>query len=250
MAYTGETIDVSTTIRRLNQAAKKEGFECFSLVEQAGTIIPYFTRTANQVGAPRIYISSGMHGDEPAGPLAVLDLLESEQLCHDIDWTLFPILNPAGLSRNQRENHEGVDLNRDYKEPETKEVKAHVEVIEQSDPWDLALIVHEDWESEGYYLYDLPTELTQGWAPKIIEAVARVCPIDLSDTIDEMKAKNGIISPRFEDIDTDPKLMGHWPEAIYLYLEEKIDGEFKMSAFCTMNLSAKIFEISITRINS
>ena len=181
-----------------------------------------------------------MHGDEPSGPLAVLDLLEEGQLCTDIDWTLFPILNPAGLKRNQRENHEGIDLNRDYKQPGTKEVKAHVEVIEQSAPWDLALIIHEDWESEGYYLYDLPTELTEGWAPKIIEGVSRVCPIDLSEEIDEMKATGGIISPRFEDIDTDPKLMGHWPEAIYLYLEGKIRGTYTFESPSSYDLITRI----------
>ena len=124
MAYTGERIDVSTTIQRMNQAAKQEGFACFSMVEQSRSHHSLLHSSgSNQESAPRIYISSGMHGDEPAGPLAVLDLLESEQLCHEIDWTLFPILNPAGLARNQRENLEGVDLNRDYKEPETKEVR-------------------------------------------------------------------------------------------------------------------------------
>lgn len=240
MAYTGETIDVDATLQRLNKAASERGFDCFPLVEQDGTVLPYFTRAATAASAPRIYISTGMHGDEPAGPLAVLDLLESDLLCLDIDWTIFPMLNPAGLRRNKRENHQGVDLNRDYKEPSTKEVQAHVEVIEQSDPWDLALIVHEDWESEGYYLYDLPTELTDGWAPKIIEAVSRVCPIDLSETIDEMSAKEGIIAPRLEDIDTEPKLMGTWPEAIYMHLEDKIRGTYTLEAPSSFDLITRV----------
>ena len=131
-------------------------------------------------------------------------------------------------------------LNRDYKDPETKGVKAHSDMIEKAQPWDLALIVHEDWESEGYYLYDLPTSLTEGWAPKIIEAVNRVCPIDLSESIDEMKAKGGIISPRFEDIDTDPKLMGHWPEAIYMHMAEKIRGTYTVEAPSSFDLITRI----------
>ena len=141
MAYTGETIDVTSTLQRLDQSARQQGFDCFTLVEQAGTIIPYYTRKAETDSAPRIYVSTGMHGDEPAGPLAVLDLLEGEQLCRDIDWTLFPMLNPAGLKLNQRENHEGADLNRDYKEPATKEVQAHTEFIHGSEPWDLGVVV-------------------------------------------------------------------------------------------------------------
>lgn len=240
MAYTGERLDVGATLQRLNEAADEQGFDRFTLVEQAGTIIPYFTRKAKKEGAPRIYISTGMHGDEPAGPLAILDLLETGQFCDAIDWTLFPMLNPAGLKTNQRENHQGIDLNRDYKEPETKEVQAHIEVIEQSDPWDLALIVHEDWESEGYYLYDLPTELTQGWAPKVIESVSRVCPIDLGEQIDEMSAKNGIISPDMDNIDTEPKLMGSWPEAIYLLNEEKIHGTYTLESPSSYDLRTRM----------
>ncbi|MDG2168391.1 MAG: M14 family metallocarboxypeptidase [Opitutales bacterium] len=240
MAYTGETIDVDATLQRLNKAASERGFDCFSLVEQDGTVVPYFTRAAKTESAPRIYLSAGMHGDEPASPLSVLDLLENDLLGMGVDWTIFPMLNPAGFRINQRENHQGVDLNREYKAPTTKEVKAHVEVIEQSEPWDLALIIHEDWESEGYYLYDLPTELTDGWAPRIIEAVSRVCPIDLSDSIDEMSAKGGIIAPRLEDIDTEPKLMGHWPEPIFMHAEGKIRGTYTFESPSSFDFTTRI----------
>lgn len=240
MAYTGATLNVSDTLQRLDRAARNLGFEGHPLIEQEGIVIPYYTRTSQTNKAPSVYLSSGMHGDEPAGPLALLDLLEEDRFDPGIDWTVFPMLNPAGLKRNQRENHEGIDLNRDYKDPQSKEAKAHIEMIEQSTPWDLALIIHEDWESEGYYLYDLPSELTDGWATQIIEAVSQVCPIDLSDTIDEMSAVNGIIAPRFEDVDTDPKLMGHWPEAILLHMANKIRGTYTFEAPSCYDLHTRI----------
>lgn len=240
MSYNGETLDVYATLNRLHRAALNQGFKKENLCEQAGFVIPIYTRTAIKADSYRVYISAGIHGDEPAGPLALLSLFESELLSSDIDWTLFPLLNPFGLSQNKRENHEGIDLNRNYKTPTTKEVQSHVEYIEASTPWDLALMVHEDWESEGFYLYDAPRELTHGWAMKIIESVSNVCPIDLSGEIDEMKAEGGVISPDWNLINQDPKLAGHWAEAIYLHMTGKIKGTFTFEAPSSYDLPTRI----------
>lgn len=240
MPYTGETLDVNTTLQRLHKAATDHGFTCEPLVEQAGTIIPLFSKAADRPNPPRVYISTGMHGDEPAGPLCVLDMLEREQFSQEIDWTIFPMMNPAGLRLNQRENHKGVDLNRDYSAPETKEVRAHVAYIENSEPWDLALMLHEDWESDGFYLYDKFTDLTEDWAKTIIESVGRVCPIDLNDTIDEMSASDGVISPKNIDVNEDPKLKGRFPEAIYLHLSGKTGGTYTFEAPSAFDLPTRI----------
>ena len=79
MPYTGETLDVSATLQRLHKAAIDHGFTCEPLVEQNGTIIPVFYKAPSEPDALRVYISTGIHGDEPAGPLCILDLLEREQ---------------------------------------------------------------------------------------------------------------------------------------------------------------------------
>ncbi|MCZ6801249.1 MAG: hypothetical protein O7F12_12260, partial [Nitrospirae bacterium] len=141
---------------------------------------------------------------------------------------------------NQRENHMGIDLNRDYLNPATKEVIAHINYIEEQEPWDLSLIIHEDWESDGFYLYDKPTDLTDGWAKTIVERVRKVCPIDLSEAIDKMSSSEGIISPRFENIKEDPKLKGQWPEAIYLFMTEKVRGSFTFEAPSSYDMPTRI----------
>ena len=240
MSYTGETLDVSATLQRLNRAAHHHGFSTETLAEQAGTIIPIFRRTPGKPGSPRVYISTGMHGDEPAGPLALLDLLETEQFSQDIDWTLFPMLNPIGLRLNQRENHDGVDLNRDYKTKDTKEIQAHTDYIDASESWGLALAIHEDWESDGFYLYDLPTKITAGWSKIIIEKVSKICPIDLGSKIDDMKAHGGIISPDIGSVVEDSKLAGHWPEPIYLQMTSKVRGTFTFEAPSSYDLPTRI----------
>ena len=41
-------------------------------------------------------------------------------------WFLCPMLNPSGHLRGTRENHEGRDLNRDYKDVLSAEISAHI----------------------------------------------------------------------------------------------------------------------------
>ncbi len=74
----------------------------------------------------RIYISTGIHGDEPAGPLAALRLIQENHWPENAEIFLLPCLNPIGFTLNRRENANGIDLNRDYRNPKSAEVlRAH-----------------------------------------------------------------------------------------------------------------------------
>src|SRR5207237_8762818 len=79
----------------------------------------------------RVYLSSGMHGDEPAGPLAVLELLRDNPWPKDLELWLCPCLNPSGFSLNRRENEAGIDLNRDYRRIQTAEIRAHISWLQE-----------------------------------------------------------------------------------------------------------------------
>ena len=161
---------------------------------------------------PRIYISSGVHGDEPAPPLALLHLLESGCFEAEVDWFLVPMLNPSGFRKSHRTNTSGTDLNRDYQNPVSTEVISHVSWLERQPRFDLALCVHEDWESTGFYLYELNPQKSPSLGPAIREAASRQMPIDSSEIIDGRPIDDvGIIRP-----ESDPKLRDQWPEAIYL----------------------------------
>jgi murein peptide amidase A len=74
------------------------------------------------------------------------------------------------------------------------------------------LCVHEDWESKGYYLYELNPAERPTLADPMIEAVRKVCPIETATVIDGREiAEPGIIRPI-----SDPLLRELWPESIYL----------------------------------
>ena len=71
--------------------------------------------------------------------------------------------------------------------------------------------MHEDWESSGFYVYELNPDGRPSLAERIVERVARVCPIDQSDLIEGRPARNGIIRPSL-----DPRSRPDWPEAFFL----------------------------------
>jgi len=159
----------------------------------------------------RVYISTGIHGDEPAGPLAVRQLLQENSWPPDVSLWLCPCLNPTGFDLNRRENDEGTDLNRQYLFPTAEETKAHIGWLQRQPAFDLCLCLHEDWESQGFYLYELNPDGQPSFAESIIERVGEVCPIDHSDMIEGRSARNGIVRPS-----VDPRSRPQWPEAFFL----------------------------------
>jgi hypothetical protein len=112
---------------------------------------------------------------------------------------------------NRRENEQGFDLNRDYRHRETVRVRAHVKWLERQPAFDVCLCLHEDWESHGFYLYDVNPDGLPSRAEEMIAAVQEVCPIDLSPQIEGREAHGGIIRPHI-----DPVVRVQWPEAFYL----------------------------------
>ncbi len=179
-----------------------------------GELLTLHRAPANPEREPvRIYISAGIHGDEPAGPLALRRLLAENPWPPHAEVWCCPCLNPTGFPAGTRENALGVDLNRDYRQPRTPEIAAHVAWLRQRPRFDWTFGLHEDWEAKGFYLY----ELNPGGAPApsraMLAAVSAVCPIDTSPVIDGRPADAGLIRP-----DLDPELRPQWPEAFWLVM--------------------------------
>ncbi|RXK56208.1 succinylglutamate desuccinylase [Oleiharenicola lentus] len=174
---------------------------------------PLSAYTKRSVGPrPRIYLSAGMHGDEPAPPWALLQLMREGFFDRRCTWFVCPLLNPTGFLHGTRENHAGLDLNRDYKSLQSAETQAHVRWLRQQPNFDLSLCLHEDWEAQGFYLYELNPLNLPSLANDLIEAARVHGPIEIATVIDGREAAGpGIIRPV-----SDPLLRESWPEAIYL----------------------------------
>jgi len=162
---------------------------------------------------PRIYISAGIHGDEPAGPLAMLDLMQSDFFTSGVNWLLCPVLNPDGVASATRHDATGRDLNRDYWNRHTPEVRAHAAWLESLPAPDMFISLHEDWETHGFYLYEINLgEDDPQRAPAIIKATHPWFPAEPGPEIDGHQARaDGWIYHRAE-----ADLPQSWPEAIFL----------------------------------
>jgi len=203
-------LDPIALVSRLESAGAKAGFKVEAFGSAGGC--PLIALTKRTGGPrPRIYLSAGIHGDEPAPPQSLLALLEGGEFDARATWFICPLLNPEGIARGTRENASGLDLNRDYRHLESPEIRAHVRWLERHPNFDLAVCVHEDWESTGFYLYELNPAKRPSLAEPMISAVSRFFPIDPSPLIEGREAKGGIIRPVGNPLEREK-----WPEAIYL----------------------------------
>ncbi len=177
-----------------------------------GRIIPILERTANKAQAPVILLTTGIHGDEPAGPCAVLEGLQSavfDSRCH---WILSPMGNPDGLAQTIRHNADGIDINRDFKHTHTSEARFLKNAYRQLKQPDLHLSLHEDWEYAEGYLYEINT----GSLPSLSQPLLKC--IDHSVGLSDAQLLDGHIATQrgFICHESTPDEPEGWPEAIWL----------------------------------
>jgi hypothetical protein len=236
--YHGEKIDIHAVLREVESAAGQNGWTCETFHANNEfkwlALHRHALSTDTSHSAPLIYLSTGIHGDEPAGPLAVLRLLQEDRWPKHSHFSLCPCLNPTGFVWNRRETAEGIDLNRDYRHFKSNEIRAHVQWLRTQPSFNLALCLHEDWESQGFYVYELNPDHRLSLAESIVEAVARVCPIDLSPLIEGREAKGGIINPNL-----DPNSRPEWPEAFWL-LQNKTRQSYTLEAPSDFPLETRV----------
>jgi murein peptide amidase A len=236
--YFGDRIEIQPVLGEVKAAAQNHGWTLEAYLAN-GQLELFALRRPPAAPpashpAPRIYISAGIHGDEPAGPLAVRRLLQENQWPAGVDLWLCPCLNPTGFQLNRRENDRGIDLNRQYRHPTAEETVAHAAWLERQPAFDLCLCLHEDWESHGFYIYELNPDHRPSLAEPVVRRVAEVCPIDRSELIEGRPAQGGIIRPSI-----DPNLRPDWPEAFYLVMH-KTRLSYTLEAPSDFPLSARV----------
>ncbi len=161
------------------------------------------------------YLSAGIHGDEPAGPEALVSWAETHLTSPTRTKGLpplfiLPCLNPWGLVNNRRTTARGHDLNRmfDRRVSPITELKRRV----AGQRFALGVALHEDYDGRGVYLYEISAS-----PPDVGAALLRVCtsarmPIDPRRRIEEFPFKNGLL-----DLHIDPSEVPLAPEALWLY---------------------------------
>lgn len=203
---------------RILELAAKNLFSVETIREGGPVPIIALKKKASIENAPFVYISAGIHGNEPAGPWVIEKLLRESFFDDQVNWHLVPMLNPTGLALGTRENADGVDLNRDYKTGTTKEIAAHLKWLKKQSAteYDLMITLHEDWESPGFYCYTIIPKDREQILAHIFESVKNISPINLSEEIEGAKAKGGFIIHDLETFDDVLEDWENWPEAFLL----------------------------------
>ncbi len=213
--YCGEVVDIDALQASIVAEAARFGWSQEIFYSGPDRELCALHRKPECSPRARIYVSAGIHGDEPAGPALLLELLKRNDWPSDAEIWVIPCLNPTGFRLRTRENAEGIDLNRDYRHLHAAETRAHVELLERLPQFDLMISLHEDWEARGFYLYELNPDQLSSPADEMIQRVSEHCPVDFSEVIDGRPAVSGIIRPEL-----DPETRNEWPESFYLILQK------------------------------
>lgn len=205
--------DYRHLVTRWRRIARACGLKLEPFAESGG--FPLFVlRTRDHVPGG-VYLSAGIHGDEPAGCLGLATWAEKglpalARSPAPMPVMVFPCLNPWGLVNNRRSDQDGNDLNRLFNRSDLSPL-AEWKPLLQGRRFDLAINLHEDFDAEGSYVYELHRELPV-WGHDLLAACHGTLPADLRRRIDGRNFHQGLYRQqgRLRNIP------GH-PEAVYLY---------------------------------
>jgi len=167
----------------------------------------------------RVLLSAGIHGDEPAGVETLCRLLEQKTylpFLNEWEFHILPCINPTGFQNHTRENFEGIDLNRQFKESQPGTEVRYVQHAVDEGPFDLDLELHEDVDTPGYYLYQKELNKPEGPLGRwILDAVEPIMPLNLKPEIEGIAADRGLLARLSE-----PEEMEWWPMALYSIVQQ------------------------------
>ncbi|MHB8146209.1 MAG: M14 family metallopeptidase [Vulcanimicrobiaceae bacterium] len=103
---------------------------------------------------PCIALCAGVHGDEPAGPAALLSVVEANALDPTYAYRIWPCTNPSGYAARTRESVDGIDINRTFgRGGQSPEARAIV-TANRNRRFLLSIDLHEDVDAQGFYCYE------------------------------------------------------------------------------------------------
>lgn len=161
--------------------------------------IPRFTFCGPPGSTPplRIGIFAVVHGDEPAGALALETLFN--QLADDpadalgYELIAYPVCNPTGYEDETRFNRAGFDLNREFwRESPLPEIQI-LEHELRTQRFDGIIALHADDTSEGLYGYSQGRLINEQLLRPALRACAGILPLNEAEIIDGFRAHESVI---------------------------------------------------------
>lgn len=205
--------DVDALLREWRRVARAADCAFETLITVGGYPVVGLRSRAARAGVPGIYLCAGVHGDEAAGGLGLLEWASHHtRLLRSGPFMILPCFNPVGTALNTRGDGRGIDLNRRFDRPRDRHVAAWRRFI-RGMRFRLALTLHEDYDAQGIYLYEL-RRAGAPWGGALIDACADLIPPDPRSRIDGRRASNGVMDVRRRTAG-----LAGMPEAIVLHQE-------------------------------
>jgi protein MpaA len=208
--------DYRHLIARWRRVARSAGLKLTAFA-QAGDYPVYYLQTRGGAGAADgLYLSAGIHGDEPAGAEGLIRWAEKDLAAFvrgraPFPLMILPCLNPWGLVNNHRSDAQSRDLNRLFNRSDFAPIR-ELKLLLEGRRFDLGLSLHEDYDGRGIYLYEInprPPDL----GPDLLAAASAAVPIDQRRRIDGRPFRHGMALRR-----ANLARFPLHPEAIYLHL--------------------------------
>ncbi len=229
----GQTVhDYGKLVARWGRIARGAGLR-LRLFARSGGFPVYHLRTRGPLTGG-LYVSAGIHGDEPAGPTALAWWAEEHlaRLVRDENAPplfIVPCLNPWGLVENRRSDQAGRDLNRVFHR-KVSPIRELLRLI-ADEQFALGVALHEDYDGRGVYLYEIndrPPDL----GPALLRASkSKALPVDPRRSIEDFPFKDGLLRRRVvpEDLDIQPEALAVYPRHAPHFITFETPSEFGLA---------------------
>lgn len=152
----------------------------------------------------RIGIFAGIHGDEPAGILGLMDFVreldDHPELGKEFLIHLYPLCNPSGYLAGTRGASTGKDLNREFWRGSPQPEVQHLEVEIQRRNFDGIIALHSDDTCGGFYGFARDRLISEQMLGPALAAAGKFLPCDPGPVIDGFHSVNGIIHSCYDGI--------------------------------------------------
>ncbi len=200
--------------------------------------IPRFVFLGPDPGGPviRIGLFALVHGDEPAGALALQRLLnvlvDTPSLARGYELVFYPVCNPTGYEDDSRHNRAGLDLNREFWRGSVQPEVAILEEELRRQRFDGIVALHADDTSEGLYGYAHGRLLNEQLLAPALRASADVLPLNPAGVIDGFAAEDGIICDCFPGVLAPPPEQSPRPFEIIFETPARAPLPLQVEATC------------------
>ena len=193
-----------------------------------------FTGPGDRGSFLRVGIFAGVHGDEPSGVRAAVELLrrlhDDPQPALGYELFVYPVCNPWGYARDTRWLKSGSDMNREFWRGSDEIEVLVLEGQLMKLAFDGIVSLHTDDTSPGLYGFVKGHQLTRHVLDPSLEAASRFLPRNFDKSIDNFQANAGIIADGYTGILGAPPTQRPRPFEIVFETPSHADSNLQVEA--------------------